>query len=71
MGRDILPGTYRGKGDYYWAQLIDVFGDDDAFIASSDDTEENSNNPEEPFTIQVNESDFALKTGCEMERVGD
>ena len=65
MGRDIEAGTYRGKaGDdilasCYWARLSNVSGSDD--ILAND-------NAMGQYFIEMLSSDFALNTGCEVEK---
>jgi hypothetical protein len=66
VGRDIEAGTYRGMaGDVvlescYWARLSNVSGDDD--ILAND-------NATGQYFIEVLPTDFALKVGCEVEKV--
>lgn len=69
IDRDILPGTYKGQADEgvlgscYWARLNNVSGDFESIIANS--------NSEGQFYVQIQGTDFALTTGCDLERVGD
>lgn len=69
VGRDILPGTYRGEAGQdilescYWARLSDVSGSSDAILAND--------NAVGQFFIEVAASDFALKTGCQLNRIGE
>jgi hypothetical protein len=69
VGRDIQPGTYRGEAgadisdSCYWARLSDVAGELDGVLANDNATGQ--------FYVQVAASDFALSTGCQLERVGD
>ena len=65
VGRDISPGTYRGKAgtevtdSCYWARLAGVSGDFDDLI-----TNEIANGQ---FFVTVESTDFALATGCDLE----
>ena len=69
VGRDIQTGTYQGQAgeDFldscYWARLSDLTGSLDSIIAN-----DNANGQ---YYIQVQDSDYALATGCELTRVGD
>jgi hypothetical protein len=69
VGRDIQPGTYKGEAgaDFadscYWARLSNVAGELDGILANDNATGQ--------FYVQVAASDFALSTGCQLERVGD
>lgn len=63
VGRDILPGTYRGEGSCYWERLRNVGGGFDAIIANG--------NSDGQFYVQVSQGDFAFSTDCEVERTGD
>ncbi|NMB67248.1 MAG: hypothetical protein GYA20_00615 [Chloroflexi bacterium] len=63
IGRDILPGTYRGEGTCYWERLKDVSGGFQAIIANG--------NSDGQFYVQISQSDFAFSTNCEVERTGD
>ena len=66
IGRDIEAGTYRGKaGDdilesCYWSRLSNVSGEDD--ILAND-------NANGQYFIEVLPTDYALKVGCEVEKV--
>ena len=65
IGRDIEAGLFRGKaGDdimesCYWARLSNASGDDD--ILAND-------NATGQYFVEVLPSDFALNTGCELEK---
>ena len=65
VGRDIAPGTYRGKAgsdvldSCYWARLSGLSGDFDDIIAN-----ENANGS---YYMTVASTDFALTTGCDLE----
>jgi len=69
VGRDIQAGTYKGQAgtdimdSCYWGRLSNVAGGLDSILAND--------NAIGQFYVQVAGSDFALKTGCELERVGD
>ncbi len=69
VGRDIRPGTYRGEAgtgvldSCYWERLNDVAGELGSIIAND--------NAMGSYFVQVQGSDFALKTGCALVRVGD
>lgn len=69
VGRDIGPGTYRGEAgtgvldSCYWERLNDVAGELGSIIAND--------NAMGSYFVQVLGSDFALKTGCSLVRVGD
>lgn len=66
VGRDIQPGTYKGQAEgtsCYWARLNSVAGDLNSIITN--------NIADGQFYVQVASSDFALTTGCPLERVGD
>jgi hypothetical protein len=69
VGRDIQAGTYKGQAgtdittSCYWGRLSNVAGGFDSILAND--------NAVGQFYVQVAGSDFALKTGCELERVGD
>ena len=69
VGIDIQPGTYRGQAgteitdSCYWARLRDVSGELEAIIAND--------NAIGQFYVQVQPSDFALTTKCELEHIGD
>lgn len=69
VGRDIQAGTYRGEAgtdieeSCYWARLSNVSGGFNALIANDNSTGQ--------FFIQVQESDFALSTACELELIED
>jgi hypothetical protein len=69
VGRDIQPGTYKGEAgaDFsdscYWARLSNVAGELDGILANDNATGQ--------YYVQVAASDFALSTGCQLERVGD
>jgi len=47
----------------YWGRLSNVAGGLDSILAND--------NAVGQFYVQVAGSDFALKTGCELERVGN
>jgi hypothetical protein len=65
IGRDFEAGLFRGKaGDdilesCYWARLSNVNGDDD--ILAND-------NATGQYFVEVLPTDFALKTGCQLEK---
>jgi hypothetical protein len=69
VGVDIQPGTYRGQAGTeimeacYWARLRNVSGELDSIIANDNATGQ--------YYVQVQQSDFALSTACELERAGD
>jgi hypothetical protein len=69
VGRDIQAGTYRGEAgsditaSCYWERVSSVAGGFDPIIAND--------NAIGQFYVQVAGSDFALKTACKLERVGD
>jgi hypothetical protein len=69
VGRDIQAGTYKGQAgtdimeSCYWGRLSNVAGGLDSILANE--------NAVGQFYVQVAGSDFALKTACELERVGD
>jgi hypothetical protein len=69
VGRDVQPGTYRGEAgtDFsdscYWARLSNVAGELDGILANDNATGQ--------YYVQVTASDFALSTGCQLERIGD
>lgn len=63
VGRDILPGTYRGEGTCYWERLKNVSGSFAAIIANG--------NSDGQFYVQINQGDFAFSTSCGVERTGD
>jgi len=69
IGIDIQPGTYRGQAgaeitnSCYWARLRNVSGELGAIIAND--------NAIGQFYVQVQPSDFALTTNCELEHTGD
>ena len=64
VGRDILPGTYRGEAgteileSCYWARLSGVSGDFGHLIAND--------NAIGQYFVTVQPSDFALTTGCSL-----
>jgi hypothetical protein len=64
VGYDIQPGTYKGQAgsdagsSCYWERLQSVAGGFDAILANDNATGQ--------FYVQVLPSDFALKTGCEL-----
>jgi hypothetical protein len=65
IGEDIAPGMYRGEAgedileSCYWARLKDVKFELESIISND--------NAMGQFYLEVNEGDFALKTGCELE----
>ena len=65
VGRDIDAGTYRGEAgedildSCYWARLSGVTGTIDDILAN--------NNANGPFYVEVETSDFALATDCELQ----
>lgn len=67
VGRDIEAGTYRGEaGDdflesCYWERQSCVLGEFDCVIANENATGQ--------FFVEVLPSDFALKVGCDVEKV--
>lgn len=69
VGIDIQPGLYQGTAgedisdSCYWARLRDVSGTLDDVIAND--------NAIGQYFVQVSDADFALKTGCNLVRVGD
>ena len=69
IGRDIQPGRYHGQAGEeitemcYWSRLKDVSGGMESIIAND--------NAMGSYYIQVLETDFALKTACPLDRVGD
>jgi hypothetical protein len=66
VGRDIEAGTYRGQAgedileSCYWARLRNVNGDND--ILAND-------NATGQYFIEVLPTDFALRVGCDVERI--
>jgi len=68
VGKDIQSGLYKGQAgsdvtlSCYWARLNNVSGGFDAIIANDNATGQ--------YFVQVAASDFALATGCELQRVG-
>ena len=66
VGRDIAPGTYHGNAgsdvldSCYWGRLSGLSGDFDDIIAN-----ENANGS---YYVTVASTDFALTTGCGLER---
>ena len=69
VGRDILTGTYKGQAgedildSCYWSRLSDLTGSLNSIISNDNATGQ--------YYIQIQDSDFALSTGCELTRVGD
>jgi hypothetical protein len=69
VGIDIQPGQYRGQAgtditdSCYWARLNDVRGGLNSIISN-----DNANGQ---YYVRVQPGDFALQTGCELERTGD
>jgi hypothetical protein len=69
VGVDIQPGTYQGQAgteitdSCYWARLSNAAGNLDGIIANDNATGQ--------YFVQVAASDFALNTGCALQRVGD
>ncbi len=62
VGRDIKPGTYKGNEEYcYWERLSGVDGSFDSIITNG--------GPEGQFYVEVQETDFAFKTGCPLDFV--
>lgn len=67
VGYDIQSGTYKGQAgsDFssscYWERLGSVAGGFDSILANDNATGQ--------FYVQVLPSDFALKTGCDLEWV--
>ena len=65
VGRDIDAGTYQGEAgedildSCYWARLNGVTGTVDDILAN--------NNANGPFYVEVETSDFALTTDCELQ----
>ena len=67
VGRDIAAGTYRGEAgeevDWcYWARLNGVTGE-------LKDVAANHNATGGPFYVEVLDTDYALNTTCDLERV--
>ena len=67
VGRDIAAGTYRGEageevGWCYWARLNGVSGE-------LKDVAANHNATGGPFYVEVLDTDYALNTTCDLERV--
>ena len=68
VGRDIAAGTYRGEAgeevlDWcYWARLNGVTGE-------PKDVAANHNATGGPFYVEVLDTDYALNTTCDLERV--
>ncbi len=68
VGRDIAAGTYRGEAgeevlDWcYWARLNGVTGE-------LKDVAANHNATGGPFYVEVLDTDYALTTTCDLERV--
>ena len=66
VGRDIVPGTYRGEAgtdvleSCYWERLSGLSGDFENIIANDNATG--------PYFIAVQDSDYALSTDCAIER---
>ncbi len=69
VGIDIQPGTYKGQTGTeieetcYWERLRNVLGEMDSIITND--------NASGQFYIEVQSSDFALSTACELERVSE
>lgn len=69
VGIDIQPGTYQGQAGTdvletcYWERLSNVSGEFDGILANDNGVGQ--------YYVQVQPGDFALKTGCELERIGD
>ena len=69
VGIDIQPGTYKGQAgtditdSCYWERLRNVRGELDSIIANDNATGQ--------YYVEVQSSDFALRTKCELERTGD
>ena len=65
VGRDILPGLYRGqapRGDWcYWERLSDATGELYSILAND--------NAEGQYFVSVARSDFAVRFDCPVERV--
>jgi hypothetical protein len=68
IGSDIQPGTYKGKAgteitdSCYWERSRDVGGDLESILANGNEIGQ--------FYVQVLQTDFALKTACELEWTG-
>jgi hypothetical protein len=66
IGRDIEAGTYRGEAgsdileSCYWARLAGVSGDMNELLANDNATGQ--------YFIEVLPTDFALSTGCSLEK---
>ena len=64
VGRDIAPGLYRGEAgsDFmdscYWARLAGLSGDLDDILVNANATGQ--------FFVDVQTSDYALTTACEL-----
>jgi len=69
VGIDIKAGTYKGQvgidfeESCYWARLNNVAGSLSSIIANDNATGQ--------FYVEISESDFAFKTACQLERVGE
>lgn len=66
---DIQPGTYKGEagadiaGSCYWARLSDLHGSINSIISNDNSVGQ--------YYVVVGAGDYALKTVCDLERVGD
>lgn len=60
VGKDIKPGTYRGKpgmmGSCYWARMSDASGDMSSIIAND--------NIEGPTVVTINSGEYFKTNGC-------
>lgn len=70
VGTDIRPGLYRGEtsgfdifSSCYWERLKDLSGNLSSIIANDNSIGQ--------YYIEVSESDFALRTHCELEWVSN
>ena len=61
IGKDIKPGLYEGQAgtnSCYWVRLKDVSGTTDSILANDNSVGQ--------YYIQVNGTDYALQTDCEL-----
>jgi hypothetical protein len=66
VGADILPGRYQGQAidqTCTWERLSGVDREPNSLILSGTETGD--------FVIEVQSSDFALSTGCDLERISE
>ncbi len=69
VGRDIQPGLYQGQGgadnidSCYWERLKDLTDSQNSIIANENSVGQ--------FQVRIYPGDIAVRTGCELTRVGD